>query len=115
LCYGYLAFWRDCLDTIDLQGLDGFEIDAAFYTRAARARLRLVEVPSFEGYRFHGNGKLRSIPDGLRILRIILREWLYSLRPAQRKAYLGFRSGRRKLNEFGPLIMGKHQQLVFLL
>ena len=88
-----------------MTGMSGFEIDAAIYTRAARARLRLVEVPSFEGYRFHGDGKLRSIPDGFRILRIIMKEWWHSLRPAKQKVYLGFRNGRRELNDLGPVVM----------
>jgi CheY-like chemotaxis protein len=105
LCYGYLAFWRDCLDSIDLAGIEGFEIDAAVYTRAAKARLRLVEVPSFEGFRFHGHGKLRSIPDGLRILRTIMREWWRGLKPSERGVYLGFRSPRKELNELGPVIV----------
>lgn len=105
LCYGYLAFWRDCLDSIDLAGVEGFEIDAAVYTRAAKARLRLVEVPSFEGYRFHGHGKLRSIPDGLRILRTILREWWRGLRPSRQEVHLGFRTPQKDLKELGPVIM----------
>ncbi|MEK7324867.1 MAG: glycosyltransferase family 2 protein, partial [Chloroflexota bacterium] len=56
LCYGYHAFWRYCLDVIDLTGVDGFEIDTAIYLRALRERLRIAEVPSFEGYRFYGVG-----------------------------------------------------------
>jgi hypothetical protein len=105
LCYGYHAFWRYCLDSIDLSDVDGFEIDAAVYTRATRARLRLVEAPSFEGYRFHGDGKLRSIPDGLRVLRTILKEWLRGLRPARQAAYLGFRPDGKKLKELDAMIL----------
>ena len=92
LCYGYHAFWRYCLDVIDIKNVDGFEIDTALYVRAVRERLRIVEVPSFEGYRFHGEGKLRTIPDGVRVLRTIVHEWLSAITAPPRKAeYLGFR------------------------
>jgi CheY-like chemotaxis protein len=76
LCYGYNAFWRHCGELLDSIGVTGFEIEAAIYTRVLRARLRVVEVPSFEGPRFHGVGKLKTIPDGLRVLQTILHEWL---------------------------------------
>jgi len=54
------------------------------------ARLRVIEVPSFEGYRFHGLGKLQTIPDGWRILKAIFREWVASLRAPCRDVYVGF-------------------------
>jgi hypothetical protein len=91
LAYGYHAFWRHTLDSIDFSGIDGFEIDAALYLRALRAGLRLVEAPSFEGHRFYGEGKLQTFPDGWRVLRTILREWLYSLRPKVDDPHKGFR------------------------
>ena len=47
LCYGYHAFWRHCLDDLDLGHFDGFEIDTALYLQAVRNKLRVVEVPSF--------------------------------------------------------------------
>jgi hypothetical protein len=91
LCYGYHAFWRYCLDQIDLDGIDGFEIDTAIYLRAARQHLRITEAPSFEGYRFHGVGKLKTIPDGWRVLTTIFREWwLHVMRPVH-ELHLGFR------------------------
>jgi len=91
LCYGYHAFWRYCLDSISLDGVEGFEIDTAIYVRALRHRLRLTEVPSFEGYRFRGAGKLRTFPDGLRVLKTILREMLHNLRYPRKTFYEGFR------------------------
>jgi hypothetical protein len=92
LCYGYHGFWRYCLDVIDIENVDGFEIDTALYVRAVRERLRIVEVPSFEGYRFHGEGKLKTIPDGFRVLRTIIHEWTRALvAPRRRTEYLGFR------------------------
>jgi hypothetical protein len=91
LCYGYHAFWRYCLDIIDTSEFDGFEIDTALYLRAVRERLRIVEVPSFEGYRFYGVGKLQTIPDGFRVLRTILGEWREHLARDRHEDYLGFR------------------------
>jgi glycosyltransferase involved in cell wall biosynthesis/ActR/RegA family two-component response regulator len=92
LCYGYHAFWRYCLDVIDLENFNGFEIDAAIYVRAIKARLRLTEVPSFEGYRFHGIGKLKTIPDGFRVLKTILNEYIGSFVQGNPDNYPGFRS-----------------------
>lgn len=94
LCYGYHAFWRHCLADLDLHLFDGFEIDTALYLQAIRKKLRVVEVPSFEGYRFHGVGKLQTLPDGIRVLRTILHQWLAYLREDKREMYLGFRGVR---------------------
>jgi Glycosyl transferase family 2/GAF domain len=92
LCYGYHAFWRYCLDVLDFSHCDGFEIDTALYLRAVRERLRIVEVPSFEGYRFFGVGKLQTVPDGFRVLTTIFGEWAAGLSGRrQRKDHMGFR------------------------
>lgn len=91
LCYGYHAFWRHCLDDLELSPFDGFEIDTALYLQAVHNKLRLVEVPSFEGYRFHGVGKLQTIPDGIRVLKTIFHEWLASLTKREKEMHLGFR------------------------
>lgn len=91
LCYGYHCFWRYCLDAIDVGDVDGFEIDTALYLRAVRQRLRMVEVPSFEGYRFYGIGKLQTFLDGWRVLKTIWREWFAGLRGQPQVDYLGFR------------------------
>jgi len=91
LCYGYHAFWRYSLNSIDLQNANGFEIDTILYLGALRDRLRISEVPSFEGYRFYGVGKLRTIPDGMRVLKSIVHEWWKSKWPARQQDYIGFR------------------------
>ncbi|HAL17916.1 MAG TPA: hypothetical protein DCP32_14580 [Anaerolineaceae bacterium] len=91
LCYGYHAFWRHCLEVVDVSDTPGFEIDTALYLRAAREQLHVTEVPSFEGYRFFGVGKLQTIPDGWRVLKIIIRERLKKSRTAESNRYLGFR------------------------
>jgi glycosyltransferase involved in cell wall biosynthesis len=74
LCYGYNAFWRRALPAI-LPDCGGFEVETVLNVRAAKAGLRVVEVPSIEHPRIHGNSKLRPVRDGLRVLRTILREW----------------------------------------
>jgi hypothetical protein len=107
LCYGYHAFWRYCLDTIDLTHVNGFEIDTAIYLRALNHRLRLVEVPSFEGYRFYGYGKLKPIPDGLRVLKTIIAEWDSGLRRARKKDHIGFRGNLEMPLRSFPWLQGK--------
>jgi CheY-like chemotaxis protein len=91
LCYGYHAFWCYCLDTLELKDVDGFEIDAALYLRAIKDKLKIAEVSSFEGYRFYGEGKLRTIPDGLRVLRTIFKEYFGSILQPCRDLQMGFR------------------------
>ncbi len=91
-CYGYHAFWRYCLNSIDFPYAKGFEIDAALYLGALRDQFRITEVPSFEGYRFFGVGKLQTFPDGWRVLRTILGRWIDFVRTPKRIApYPGFR------------------------
>jgi glycosyltransferase involved in cell wall biosynthesis len=73
LCYGYNAFWTRVLPVLNLDG-DGFEIETMMNVRAFRAGLVVAEVPSFEARRIYGNSRLRTIPDGARVLRTIFRE-----------------------------------------
>src|SRR4051794_5417746 len=78
LCYGYNAFWRHCLDSIELdprvedqggkQWGDGFEIETIINTRIAKARLKIAEVPSYELPRIHGESNLNTWRDGFRVL-----------------------------------------------
>ncbi len=75
LCYGYMAFWRDCLPAFDLD-CQGFEVETLLVLRAHRARLKIAETPSYEHARVHGVSRLRPVRDGWRILRTILRERL---------------------------------------
>lgn len=75
LCYGYNAFWRDVLPYLALDA-DGFEIETMMNIRALRAGLVVAEVPSFEAARIYGEGRLRTIPDGWRVLKTIIKEWL---------------------------------------
>jgi glycosyltransferase involved in cell wall biosynthesis len=80
LCYGFFAFWRDVADRLDVRS-DGFEIETAINVRALKEGLKVVEVASFERCRLHGSAKLRTIPDGWRVLKTILHERLRPLPP----------------------------------
>lgn len=77
LCYGYIAFWRDILPKLALDS-DGFEIETLMNVRALRSGLVVAEVPSFEAPRVHGESRLRTFPDGWRVLKTIVREWVGS-------------------------------------
>lgn len=82
LCYGYMAFWRRCLPQLSVD-CTGFEIETLLTLRAARAGLKVVEVPSVERLRVHGESNLRPVHDGLRVLRTITGERLARDRTAQ--------------------------------
>ncbi|MCY7418228.1 MAG: glycosyltransferase family 2 protein [Chloroflexi bacterium] len=73
LCYGYNAFWRSVVPQLALDG-DGFEIETMMNVRALKIGLKVAEVPSFESHRIHGESNLHTIPDGMRVLRTIIRE-----------------------------------------
>lgn len=73
LCYGYNAFWRRVLPQLELD-CEGFEVETMMNVRALRAKLRVIEVPSFEAKRVYGEGRLKTIPDGWRVLKTIISE-----------------------------------------
>ncbi len=73
LCYGYNAFWSRHLPALGL-ACDGFEVETLMNIRAARAGLRIQEVPSHEFRRVHGESNLHVIRDGWRILKVIAAE-----------------------------------------
>jgi glycosyltransferase involved in cell wall biosynthesis len=85
LCYGYNAFWADIRDQLDLPATnvatlpgtagmvwgDGFEIETVINCRIAVAGLNIVEVPSYEQLRVHGESNLNAVTDGLRVLKTL--------------------------------------------
>ncbi|WP_441248988.1 glycosyltransferase family 2 protein [Kitasatospora sp. McL0602] len=80
LCYGFCAFRRSFLDTLDLRS-SGFEIEAEMIAHALRSGLRIAEVPSLELPRRSGRSHLHAVADGRRVLRTLLAE-----RPGARSA-----------------------------
>lgn len=75
LCYGFCSFRRECLAALALTA-HGFEIETELVVHAAKANLRIAEVPSVELLRRNGTSNLRTFYDGKRVLRVILRERL---------------------------------------
>lgn len=81
LCYGYNAFWRSLVPLLCLDG-DGFEIETMMNVRALRTGMKVVEVPSVEAKRVYGDGRLKTVPDGWRVLRTIWLERHFAVRIA---------------------------------
>lgn len=81
-CYGYNAFWRDCLPSLtftmpgcaesESQTGDGFEIETLMHVRARQTGLFVVEVPSYERRRMYGASHLRTFVDGFRCLSTLM-------------------------------------------
>lgn len=77
--YGFFGVRADRLDWLNIDS-DGFEVETLIGIRARRARLRVTEVPCFEGSRIHGTSRLNALHDGIRIFRLIVRERLRGYR-----------------------------------
>ena len=88
LCYGYNAFWRQVVPTLDLPDTalprpadgsklwgDGFEIETMINIRAAVDGMKVGEVGSVEHARIHGESNLNTFRDGFRVLRTIFSEY----------------------------------------
>ena len=73
LCYGFMAFRRDCLPQLGLRST-GFEIETEIVVRAVKARLEIAEVPSFESARRFGASNLRTFRDGWRVAKTLVGE-----------------------------------------
>ena len=73
LLYGYAAFWRSDLAALNLNAV-GFEIETQLILNAAKAGMRITEVPSVELERRAGVSHLHTWSDGLRCLRTMIRE-----------------------------------------
>lgn len=79
LCYGYAAFWRRVLPDLRLAST-GFEIETEMNIRALRAKLNISEVGSREKPRVYGTSNLNAIRDGIRIAKLITREYVDQVR-----------------------------------
>lgn len=78
LCYGYNAFWRYCLNSVEVD-CDGFEVETLINIRMHQSKWKIVEVPSIEYLRIYGASNLDTLRDGWRVLRTIVLERRRSL------------------------------------
>jgi len=77
LCYGYMAFRKDALNRLKrILECQGFQIETELCIKAKKLGLKVAEVPSFESKRAHGRSRLNLAQDGLRILQMIVVEFL---------------------------------------
>ncbi|QEU95388.1 glycosyltransferase family 2 protein [Streptomyces kanamyceticus] len=93
LCYGYNAFWRHCLDQIELD-CTGFEVETLMNIRVVKAGLKVQEIPSHEYLRIHGASNLRAVRDGIRVLKVILAERSNRRTQRARSRVAPFREGQ---------------------
>ncbi len=75
LCYGYRGFRKDILKDLDLKEM-GFGIETEISIKARKKQLKTIEIPSYEKKRAAGTPKLRTVHDGLRILKTIIKNIL---------------------------------------
>jgi glycosyltransferase involved in cell wall biosynthesis len=75
LCYGFKAFTRDSIERLrPCLNSTQFDIETEICIKSKKLGLKVVEIPSFERKRIHGNSNLNTVLDGARILRRILKE-----------------------------------------
>jgi len=72
LCYGYRSFSRRALKSMKLDE-KGFGIETEISIKAKKSGLKVLEIPSYEKRRGAGDAKLRTVRDGFKILKTILK------------------------------------------
>ncbi len=75
---GFRAFTREAFLKLGLDA-PGFELAYQMTIRAMKHRLRVAEVPTFEGPRLVGPSKFRVLPAGWQHVKVLGREWIDSL------------------------------------
>jgi len=70
MCYGYRSFRKGVVERLGLKE-KGFGIETEINIKAAKKKLKVLEIPSNEKKRNAGEGKLRTFHDGWVILKAI--------------------------------------------
>jgi glycosyltransferase involved in cell wall biosynthesis len=95
LCYGYNAFWRYCLDYVEIT-CDGFEVETLINIRMHKAKLKIAEIPSVEYARIYGQSNLNTFRDGWRVLKMIVKERTSASSQEQPRLILEYISSRKE-------------------
>jgi glycosyltransferase involved in cell wall biosynthesis len=72
---GYRAFSREAWDLLNISA-DDFAIEYQSTIRAFKLKLNIVEFPTKEGKRIGGESYAKSLPTGIRFLRLLIEEIL---------------------------------------
>jgi glycosyltransferase involved in cell wall biosynthesis len=72
--YLYTAITKKGLKKIDLNS-SGFEFCTEILVKAHNSGLRFAEIPAIERKRYHGNSKVSALLDGLKILKMIFKNY----------------------------------------
>tara|TARA_Y100000310_G_scaffold267551_1_gene279589 strand:+ start:640 stop:1305 length:666 start_codon:yes stop_codon:yes gene_type:complete len=73
LCYGYRSFNRNAIKKLNLESKE-FAIETEISIKAAKKKLKVLEIPSFEKKRKSGKGKLKTFKHGREISKRIITE-----------------------------------------
>jgi glycosyltransferase involved in cell wall biosynthesis len=71
---GFRGIRRDKLNDLNLTA-EGFAIEFQMTIRALKKGYKIKEIPTIEGERIGGKSKAKSIPTGLKILNVLIREF----------------------------------------
>jgi glycosyltransferase involved in cell wall biosynthesis len=75
VCCGYNAFWRKCLEKIDLSS-NGFDYEPVLYAKITKAGLKVAELQCTDRGRIHGDSKLPMPTQGLKAVLAIVKQRL---------------------------------------
>jgi glycosyltransferase involved in cell wall biosynthesis len=70
---GFRGIRRDKLNELNLTA-EGFAIEFQMTIRALKKGYKIKEIPTIEGERIGGKSKAKSIPTGLKILNVLIKE-----------------------------------------
>lgn len=76
---GYRAIKKDAFLRLNLDAT-GFVIEYQMSIRALKSKLKIAEIPTYEGDRIGGESTAKSIPTGLLFLKFLIREILIGKR-----------------------------------
>jgi glycosyltransferase involved in cell wall biosynthesis len=73
---GFRGITRDAFERMVIDATD-CSVDYQMLIRAYKKKIKLIEFPTIEGSRIAGTTRFRSLPTGIREVKMLLREMLY--------------------------------------